>query len=108
MQTGQNASFFLAKLENIVSGAPPLFASASWSIYPNPAHHSFFVALADVATVKSGKFFLYNITGQLVREIDFAGQSKIEVNRSSLPAGLYIYKLQAGSNLLGTGKITLH
>jgi hypothetical protein len=108
LQTGQNSNFFLAKLENLVLGmAEPLTSESKCVVFPNPATRSFTVKLKDGATGKKAKFLLYNSTGQLVRETEFADEEKLEIDRQNLPAGLYRYSIQLSKESV-SGKIILH
>ncbi|MDX5347439.1 MAG: T9SS type A sorting domain-containing protein [Hymenobacteraceae bacterium] len=99
-------NFFLAKLDNIVTGLPTKLQSAGTMVYPNPATGAFHVALPD-ACRKNGKFLLYSGTGQLVKEVVFSDTIDFVVERGSLPSGLYIYRVESEGKIAGAGKIVL-
>ncbi|MCW8995074.1 MAG: T9SS type A sorting domain-containing protein [Psychromonas sp.] len=68
--------------------------------YPNPFNPntkiSFSIPLSDFVTLK-----VYDVIGKevtiLVDEVKSAGYSAVEFDASSLPSGIYFYKIQAGS-----------
>jgi hypothetical protein len=77
--------------------------NASASVYPNPA--------SDVITVEIQQWQ----PGMQVILYDMSGQAVIKVNLSSketsipidLSSGMYGYTIKAGSELIGSGKLTV-
>jgi hypothetical protein len=77
--------------------------NASASVYPNPA--------SDMITVEVGQWQ----PGMQVVLYDMSGQAVIKVNLSSketsipfdLSSGMYVYNIKAGSELIGSGKVTV-
>jgi hypothetical protein len=63
-------------------------------MYPNPVNNTLFIELGS--KLVSGKIEITNILGSTIREITFCSQNQIAVNVQSLPAGLYIVKVNAG------------
>jgi len=77
--------------------------------YPNPFNPSTTIEYS-VAKAGNTRLSIYNILGQelaiLVNEFKNTGSYKITFDASNLTSGMYIYKLQSGSEFL-SGKMTL-
>ena len=75
--------------------------AASVSVHPNPAQRGGFV---QINSGKAGELRLYNVKGQLVLKLGI-GKGENNMDLGSLPAGVYLYKLDAegrGGKLLLT------
>jgi hypothetical protein len=59
-------------------------------IYPNPANDY----LVIESKVENGKAQIYSVEGNLIKEVDISGNTRIKV--SSLPSGVYLIKVQGG------------
>ncbi|MBX7142702.1 MAG: T9SS type A sorting domain-containing protein [Chitinophagales bacterium] len=62
-------------------------------IYPVPALDNFFIkAFGTIHEVQAVS--LFDPSGRLVREITTTHQSQVQINRSNLPAGMYLVKIK--------------
>ncbi|MFA7381080.1 MAG: T9SS type A sorting domain-containing protein [Bacteroidia bacterium] len=75
------------------------------SVYPNPAHHE--INITSPEPVSEGVVTLFNLTGQVVLTAPLEG-TQTTLNISSLPQGVYLYRLTANGNTLQTGKLQVH
>jgi hypothetical protein len=73
------------------------------SIYPHPATDQITFELANGA--KPQLLQLFALDGKLVQEITFTG-NLVQIDRSALPAGLYMYTLQLDDGTVAHGEIT--
>ena len=93
--------------ESVEIGTPDRFELAQ--NYPNPFNPSttisYSVPQSGLVTLK-----VYNVIGQqvaeLVNEVKQAGTHRVELDASSLPSGVYMYKLSSG-NFVSTKKMVL-
>jgi hypothetical protein len=90
------------------SAASPLAAvagltAAAVSVYPNPTHGRFAVALPGVASATQVQAELLNTLGQVVRRQSAslpAGGTQLTIEATGLAVGVYTLRLQAGSSTL--------
>lgn len=69
---------------------------AELSMYPNPMHDAATLEYTLPSGTSSGLLQVYNAAGAMVRSYHVTNQfSSIIINRGDLPAGSYIYRLQA-------------
>lgn len=77
--------------------------------YPNP-FNPITVIRYDIAQAENVELSIYNILGQrirtLVNEIKQPGQYEVSFDASSLPSGIYIYRIKSG-NYLSSKKMLL-
>jgi hypothetical protein len=72
-------------------------------VYPNPFTES-------VTIEVKGRLYdrlqmsIYDLTGQLVSQEVF-NNNTILIHRNQLAAGMYVYKLESGGQLINTGKL---
>jgi hypothetical protein len=80
----------------------------SLSVYPNPTTNTAFVNLNVTSTVNQAYVQVYNVNGQLVRNLNVGqltpGSHKIDLGVESLSNGTYVVKTFAG-NASGTAKL---
>lgn len=81
----------------------PIFVA---KIYPNPAEGMIILEFTGV-TERSIKIELINSKGQSVFSKEYLGESKLEINTSNMPKGIYILKGTFGNNSV-TEKITIN
>ncbi len=103
--TGQlgDTSKYVVYFDKNVNSIPDLPAVRDLKSYPNPAENSTVIELENMEN--EGSVVLYNLSGQLVKEIPIEGAERIEVNRNELPDGLYIYNVVSNGQRIGQGKI---
>lgn len=90
-----------AELNKLVAG--------SYSVYPNPAHTSATVAYELVETA-AVSYTLKNLAGQTVQTRSVGAQApglhRWETNVAQLPAGVYLYQINAGGDSVN-GKLII-
>ncbi len=66
------------------------------SCYPNPASTSLTI---ELITNKKGLFQIemYNMVGEIVLKTDIQSQTKVQINISSLPKGVYVIRCEGAS-----------
>lgn len=77
-----------------------------FAIYPNPADDKVVLKVSDNYTIVSGSINIYNISGRVVRSIPIYSNS-ISFDIGDLSAGVYICRINEGSDLLGTKKLVI-
>lgn len=87
----------------IVSVEYPEETPSKIFIYPNPVAAQAIIDLQGFP-VQHGQFSLYNIAGQLLRQLDFE-QSPFVFDKNGLGSGLYFFKIESGGRLMGNGKL---
>ena len=93
--------------KNVVSAIIDL-SKASYptvKVYPNPTTETMFFELTDTPLSKT-TFDLYDMTGKRVNEEQFEGKT-FEFHRQALPSGVYLFKMTADSQIVGTGKLMI-
>jgi len=85
-------------IENAASNSMDILGDA----YPNPAYNKAFVNIPLNITAKDAKLTVKNILGQdLISYNNLAlGNSNIAINTNNLSSGIYLYTLEAGSNII--------
>lgn len=69
--------------------------------YPNPATNMLYIQTTETHDLELS---IYDVTGKLVNSASFTKGQTIELNISSLPAGLYSYQLQSADGYLSQNK----
>ncbi len=82
--------------------------------YPNPFNltTNFYVKVPDRLKGKTGFIKIYNVTGQLIRSIEYKNQSTVswdarDESGKIMPSGVYYYRLSIDKQLLKTGSMIL-
>lgn len=86
----------LSTNENVISNAKINF-------YPNPIVAE--LSISSDIMLQNATFKLYNMQGQLVREINNLSGNKITVNRENLSTGLYYVQLLENNKLIKDSKL---
>ncbi|WP_298223504.1 T9SS type A sorting domain-containing protein [Flavobacterium sp.] len=87
---------FLSTYQNVVSAAAIAFS-------PNPLISE--LTISSESSLQNATFKLYNIQGQLVREINNLSGNSITVNRENLSSGLYFVQLFENNKLIKDTKL---
>jgi hypothetical protein len=93
--------------EIVVVGTNSIYSlkKTDWNIqaFPNPVHHA--LTLTAAADIPWGsRLRIYNAQGQIVRNQAFRMASET-VEVSGLPSGLYLWAIECGGRVLGSGKV---
>jgi len=79
-------------------------AAAVITAYPNPFQQSTTIKIeGDIAD--NYYFNLYDVTGRLLRKKAITRTNTFQVNRNSLKAGVYFYRIEALGKIIGSGKL---
>jgi uncharacterized delta-60 repeat protein len=73
-----------------------------WAIYPNPSS-TYFIAHTDKSISETHQLELVNITGQTVLK-QYITENNAKFDISSLPPGLYVYKIQSSKAIVQNGR----
>ena len=85
-------------------GVPDKSNNTAITFHPNPFNSSTILTISQ--ELKNGELILYDLLGKQVRKIEFNNTTQYRVNRASLPAGIYLYKvLSENGSLKETGKL---
>lgn len=74
------------------------------SIYPNPFSVS--TTIETELQIRNAAFEMYNIYGKKVKQLQLTN-SKTEISRDNLPAGVYFYKIKSERKTVEQGKILI-
>ncbi|MBP6335043.1 MAG: T9SS type A sorting domain-containing protein [Bacteroidia bacterium] len=92
----------------VTTGISKNQAAGDFSVFPNPAN-SHFTAKFSGPSLSSSALKLYDMTGQLVREVaGGVGQSTLRMETANLPAGVYFYKLYADNRETRTARLVIN
>lgn len=89
---------YINSIDGVAPGSSPVHP-ASYALgqnYPNPFNPTTTITY-DLADAGAVSLVLYNVLGQEVRRFEYkeqaAGRYTVELNASSLPSGMYVYRL---------------
>lgn len=100
LQSYGDKDVFVAKLNEVFVGIEETENEISIKIFPNPGNDKLFIQ----TSCKGLKLQLYNRNGQVVLEKQLQDTFTQTINTSSLPVGLYIYKLTDKEGFTENGK----
>ncbi len=76
-------------------------------VFPNPASNYFMLDASAISFSKKNTFFvLTNQLGEELKKVELLNVSNQQVNRNSLPAGIYFYKIIEEGMIIDSGKIS--
>ena len=73
-------------------------------VFPNPSSSR--VTFVSGNDLKNAVLKIYNVNGQEVKQLIFSGK-QVVLERGDLLPGIYFYRLQSGSELMGSGKLII-
>jgi hypothetical protein len=76
------------------------------SVFPNPANDHFTVNIQNENKAHDADFSLTDVAGREVMKAKMDGQQLV-INTAELAGGVYFYRVEAGGELLGNGKIVI-
>lgn len=74
------------------------------NVHPNPGIERVFVELPDYGDSEP-TLLIYDVKGQLVRNISSIEENQLYINRNGLPGGMYFLVLQARGQIIGNGRM---
>gem|GEM_PF-6250208 len=76
-------------------------------VFPNPSKNdiNIFIPSDIIENSTNLKFELFDISGKMIRNIEYIKDSKTTFNKGSLLAGEYIYRLINNNSLIKEGKL---
>jgi hypothetical protein len=80
---------------NLTSIQDPIFNSNTWRIYPNPASTE--VTIQSASRVQ--RAMIRNLSGQVIRLVDFSGELNPKISVTNLPEGLYLITIDTESGI---------
>jgi hypothetical protein len=85
---------------------PVLECGQSLQVYPNPAKGTVTFAYHGAGN-KPVLIYITDIMGKRVARFEMNSTEKVTWNTSGIPAGVYLYKLQAEDIVINTGKVII-
>jgi hypothetical protein len=77
-------------------------------LYPNPVENAATLKYTLPAGTREATLNVYDLPGNVIRTYQVTDQfADILIQRESLPAGTYIYKLSAGNRILSAEKFII-
>ena len=83
------------KISSISEKNSPNF---NMNVFPNPSDGNFSISLVE-ATPKPYSFQIINSLGSVIYEMEHVNVTRINVNQSSFPSGIYYIKLMRGTDI---------
>jgi len=84
------------------------FEDKLFRVYPNPATNSIIVETNFIEKKPNINFSIYNILGKQIFEHKFIDQTtRLQINITNLPNGIYFYELRNNHNKIEQGKILI-
>jgi len=81
--------------------------TSNFKLYPNPNNGNFTFEYR-IGNNESGLLSIYDITGKLVRSINFnSATSTATINASELEAGIYMYSVSVNNTKVKTDKLVV-
>jgi len=75
----------------------------SVTAFPNPFADATNIVVTGIN--EKYNFQLFDVTGQLLKEVTGIGQSQFKLNRGQMPSGIYFYRLTIASKQVAYGKL---
>ncbi len=88
------------------TGIHPTSGAGACQVYPNPFTEGTTIQFSNPKH-ELHSLSIYDVHGKLVRGYAPASGSSIAIERNSLPAGLYFFRLSAGQTIKANGKIII-
>lgn len=99
--TGGSADFFVAKLDNVITGTDVIKENGICSIYPNPASGHIFISLD--ANGFNTEIEIADVFGKIVAMYSVSGDH-VEISIENLTEGMYFVRIQT-RNFVETKKL---
>ncbi|HVA97277.1 MAG TPA: YCF48-related protein [Bacteroidia bacterium] len=84
-----------------------LYNSTAVTIYPNPFTISTTLQIDSKTKQSEYVITIYNVLGKQVMEKYIHNKAICTINRENLENGIYIYKIEAGTQIIKTGKLII-
>jgi len=90
---------------NDVSGVNENGSDLNYSIFPNPFSNS--TTIQTLAPIDNGTLIIYNMYGQIVKQISAITGQTIFVSRDDLPNGLYFFRICEDEKIISEDKFLI-
>jgi hypothetical protein len=100
-----NGDMFIAKIDATPSGTAENYISNSAFINPNP--FNYFTTVQLHTSISNGQLNIYNLYGQLVKEIKNISGKLLTLSRDNLPSGIYFIRATENNNLILADKLVI-
>ena len=93
----------------IAGAVNELYANNNVSVYPNPMNSTAVVTVSDniKKSFSDFSFVIYDVLGNLIRKTDGITTNKFTIKKENIPAGVYIYELRNGNEIIKRGKLSI-
>ena len=85
---------------NVSLDEPVTSDKLSLTIYPNPFRNTAMLKINTNSVIDDGTLEIFNLAGQKVQQIDHITSTRVELNRSGLPAGCYFIRFSNNTGIL--------
>ncbi|HEY9177481.1 MAG TPA: T9SS type A sorting domain-containing protein, partial [Flavipsychrobacter sp.] len=89
----------------VLTGVGDVAHSGQLKVYPNPARD--YVIFEHPAVDHDIYINVTNVVGQKITEITLSNSMRTTWNTANLPAGVYIYRLVSGNDIVETGRVVI-
>ncbi len=81
--------------------------SANAMVFPNPAHNRLFIVTKSDLTAYSAKLRVFDVTGREIPLNYTINKNALEVSCGNIGAGIYMFTVTNGNNVLSKGRFTV-
>ncbi|MFL5762537.1 MAG: T9SS type A sorting domain-containing protein [Bacteroidia bacterium] len=94
----------ISEMNGLTTGVPDVNADPV-SIYPNPFTESTTISIDKSIQLKNASLHIYDVTGREISVVNNIADHQVKVEKNTLSAGAYIYRLINDGGITGTGKL---
>ncbi|MBK6398872.1 MAG: SBBP repeat-containing protein [Bacteroidetes bacterium] len=95
---------FIAKLNYVATGIPEnAILPANFFLYPNPVSDRSILSFYNEKN-ESFDFKIFDVTGKCLESVSGIISNEVEIDKNTLPAGLYVFRLSSEKGTVISGK----